>query len=72
MEGIYNIVTLHEKIEDPKDVWFSYKIGKKPLSEWLFQVKLQKFKDEQIISVQHQQFYKLLKFGKNDLATLIR
>ena len=36
MQGLSNIVRLHEKINDSKDIWFSYELGRKPLSEYLF------------------------------------
>lgn len=51
MIGVQNIVRLHEKINESKDVWFSYNLGKKPLSEYMFQLKQLIFKGEQICSV---------------------
>ena len=36
LPGIPHIIQLHEKIDDSKDIGFSYELGKKPLSEWLF------------------------------------
>ena len=51
MIGVQNIVRLQEKINESKDVWFSYNLGKKPLSEYMFQLKQLIFKGEQICSV---------------------
>ena len=39
-EGLNYIVKLNEKIEDDKDSWFSYPIGRKSLSEWMFSKKM--------------------------------
>jgi serine/threonine protein kinase len=72
MEGIKHIVRLHERIEDSRDLWFSYKMGRKPLSEWLFSIKFQISNDEQICSVQHQKFYKLLSQSKYDISLIIK
>jgi len=35
MPGIKHIIRLNEKIEDDEDIWLSFELGKRALSEWL-------------------------------------
>jgi hypothetical protein len=46
MPGIKHIIRLNEKIEDDEDIWLSYELGKRALSEWLCSKKLHQVKGE--------------------------
>lgn len=71
MPGIKHIIRLNEKIEDKKDIWLSYELGKRALSEWLCSKQKHMVNGDEIYSIQHQLFYLLLQQDPSSLADLV-
>lgn len=71
MPGIKHIIRLNEKIEDQKDIWLSFELGKRALSEWLCSKQKHVVNGDEIYSIQHQLFYLLLQQDPSSLADLV-
>jgi serine/threonine protein kinase len=71
MPGIKHIIRLNEKIEDDSDIWLSFELGKRALSEWLCSKQKHVVNGDQIYSIQHQLFYLLLQQDPSSLVDLV-
>lgn len=58
--GLKSIARLLQVIEETKDVWLAYEVGKSPLTKHLFHVKGEFYRGERIYSVLHRDFYQAL------------
>lgn len=58
--GLNNIARLYTVVEDVKDSWLVYEVGKQALGSMMFDVKGEFFRGERIYNVVHKEFYAVM------------
>lgn len=71
-QGIQYILRLHEHLDEYKDLWLCYEVGKRTLAERLCTYKELQYKGETIYNMKHQFFYKLIQTNLRGLKQLIK
>ena len=69
-ESIFN--PLIYSAQDPSCIWLCFNLPKKTLADRLFTIKQIYIRKQDIFSVKHQMFYKLLNEGKEIIKTLVK